>query len=82
MRVISFTVQVGGIRETIKNVEDLNNVLDSVRKSLKTAEFGTQGYKDLQGVLGQLTQVQKELSGETRIQQREFVKAAEAGKGS
>ncbi|NQX78632.1 hypothetical protein [Gilvibacter sp.] len=72
MKVVQFEVEIKGITGTIDDVDSLKAAIKATNKELGGTKFGTEEYKRLQTQLGSLKTVQKQVTDETRRQQREF----------
>lgn len=78
----SFTLQVNGLPQTISNQKQLNDAIKQTKNLLSSKEIGGSQYKRLQGELGKLQTLQKQLRSDQRVAQREQEIAINKGKGS
>ncbi len=47
-KVIGFTLKVNGVEQTVKSIDDLDNAISQLEDTLKSAEFGSAQFKNIE----------------------------------
>lgn len=81
-RVISYQVEIKGLREGITSQDQLRQAIRDTKRELERADFGSAAYQRANKQLGALQNLQKETREEAKRQQQAFEAAADGGRRS
>lgn len=79
---ILFSLELNGVEVAINNANDLAKAIKSTSDALKSEDFGTEKYRELEATLGSLKNIQGDVAQSARIMAREQVIAGDEGRQS
>lgn len=82
MKIVAFEIEVGGITKVLTNMDEIKAAAKEVATELGKSRFGTAEFDKLNSTMGILKKTQQDVVQGQRDAQQEFIKTADAGKGS
>lgn len=79
---IIFSLEIQGTDVAIRTQNDLTVAIKNTTEALKSAELGSEAYRTLEGDLGRLKNIQKDVADSARIVGRQFEVEAANGTGT
>lgn len=73
-----FSFKLNGVTVAVQNIEQLNGLLKETKTALKSADFGTESFKQLTEQVAKLKNIQSDVNNEIKNTQKELVQSGQA----